>query len=100
MVCLTLEISTLVIFYEIRRQLETSVNFGFQSKLLDCLLGLDLINSFLVVCRNFPFHLQVVADLHLVFNQIFGLGEVANEFLSFFAFQMANPCLMDDAGNF
>jgi hypothetical protein len=84
MMSLTLEVGALVIINEILRQLETSVHFSLERMLFDGLLSLYMFNVLLILSRYFSFHLQVVAHLHLVFNQILCLGEVTNKLLTFF----------------
>ena len=92
MMSLALEVGALVIINEILRQLETSVHFSLERMLFDGLLSLYMFNALLILSRYFSFHLQVVAHLHLVFNQILCLGEVTNKLLTFFTSQVADPC--------
>jgi len=99
MIGLALEIGALVIISEILWQLETSVHFSFERMLFDGLLSLYMINPLLILSRYFSFHLQVVAHLHLVFNQILCLGEITNKLLTFFTPQVADPCFVNDARN-
>ena len=99
MMSLALEVGALVIINEILRQLETSVHFSLERMLFDGLLSLYMFNALLILSRYFSFHLQVVAHLHLVFNQILCLGEVTNKLLTFFTSQVADPCFVNDARN-
>ena len=96
---LALEVGTLIIVDEILWQLETSVHFSFKRMLFDGFLSLYVLNTLFILSGYFPFHLQVVTHLHLVFNQILSLSEVTDELLSFFSSQVTDPCFLHDTCN-
>lgn len=79
-------------------QKHCSVNLfsrDWQRHLLVCLCTFDDLHLFLVVVFACLFVSDVVADLHLLFNQVLGLDKRPNELFSLFFLQMAHFVLMN-----
>jgi len=68
---------------------------NWQRHLLVCLGTFYDLHLFLVVVFTRLFVSDVIADLHLLFNQVLGLDKRTNELFSLFFLQMAHFVLMD-----
>ena len=54
--------------------------------LLDSFLRFYMVDALLVFSQNFSLHFQMVTHFHLIFDQIFSLGEVSDKFLTLLSF--------------
>ena len=100
MMGLRLKLSALVIVNKLRRQLKSSVDFCFKRVLFHCFLRLYLVYTLFVFGQDFFLHFEMVAYLHLVFNQVFGLRKVSDKFLALLPLQVANPRFVDHICDF